>query len=396
MKPVNRYPFPLLIACCLLCAVLHVPKNAAAGAAVWSYHENNYEVHTPVISKDNMQLAFVRKLHVPDGHEAELFSDEELRKFMEPLETNPRFEDPEIMVMNLSDKNARFIDFGWEPSFSPDQTKLYYAHQKKPISGLRVLGTTLAGNDIRAYTLSGGESAVVAEPTGGYLSSPWPAADGRILYALSDAVNGAWGAAIGVGAFEPGTGEQGILYKPEQEHGLYHLVQTFEAWNGTCFVLRLRPLTGGTYLADSYAFELVDAQSGTVLYNWGKGEISRDTPAVGLRMCPSGPEVYDNGWRALPWENPDGGEPGSSQRPGISSPDCAHVAYRDRSEVTIRSLGTEVTRRWTPSKGIIQSLSWSPDSSLIMLVISHGGDYFEKFEYDELVVVPLDAIPAME
>jgi hypothetical protein len=51
--------------------------------------------------------------------------------------------------MSLADKSKRFIDYGWNPVFSRDQTKILYSHQTKPITGYRALGTTPAGNEIR-------------------------------------------------------------------------------------------------------------------------------------------------------------------------------------------------------------------------------------------------------
>ncbi len=379
-----------LLAACGLVSVGLLCEGASAAGSVWSFHEKNYEIYSPALSKDNTRLTFVRKRHIPDGHEAELFSEEELRRIMNPLETNERFADPEVMAMDVSGKDARFLDYGWDPAFSSDQAKIYYARQKNPVSRYRVLASTLAGNEICEYDLKRHESALLAQPTSGYFSLPLPTESGTVAFALSDAVNGSWGGNIGVDEFDPGTGKHTALYAPVKERGLYHLVNKFAMEDGTCLVLRLRPMTEGAYLADSYAYELVDAKSGTVLHSWGERELSGNVPAD-FRICPSGPEIYDGGWKARPWDEPARTpDPG----PGISSPDCGSVAAFDKHTVTIRSSRGEPARTWTTPEGSIQSVTWSPDSSRIVLVVSHGADFGEKFAFDALVIVPVDAMTA--
>jgi hypothetical protein len=366
--------------------MLLFPSGSAAAPGLWSYHEKNYELHSPQFSADNSQLLFVRKRHTPDGHEAELFSEKELRRFEKQAEANARFADPEIMLMNLADKGMQYIDYGWDPAFSHDQTKIVYAHQKNPISRYRILAATLAGNEIREYDRARKETAVVAQPASGYLAAPRPAENGTIFFALSEAIGGAYGGDVGVGAFDPATGKQTVLYKPIKEYGFYHWVKEFAVRDGQCLALRLRPLDAGssTYTADSYAYELVDAATGALLHSWGAhgigGKVSAD-----FRMCPHGPEIYDGAWRALDKSAP---MPPAGAGAGFSSPDCAHVAAFSQAEATIFSSRGEIERRWRAPKGSIQSLTWSPDSSRVVLVISHGG-WEEKFQFDELVILPV-------
>jgi hypothetical protein len=337
---------------------------------------------------------FVRKLHVRDGHEAELFpyTAEESRRFSELLKKNDRVEDPEIMLMDLADKSARFIDYGWTPAFSRDQAKIVYARQKNSTAGLRVLAATLAGNDILQYDLALRESVPVAQPSTGYLSGPLPGEDDWVAFALSDAVNGAYGGDIGVGSADPQTGKQSVLYKPVKEHGLHHLVRKFAVRDGKCLVLRLRPLTAGHYLADKYVCELVEAASGEMLHSWGEHRLGGDPPAD-FRICPSGPEIYDNGWQGLP---ADRRASARLPKPGVSSPDCARVAVIDARTVTIFSPRGEPERRWRASGGKIQEIVWSPDSSRIALVISHGMEFNEKFKFDELLILAVNDMPAAQ
>jgi hypothetical protein len=384
MNAMSANKFPFFFACSLFCVALFDFEAGAAEPVQWSYHEKNYEIYAPQFSADNRHLVFVRKRHVPDGHEAELFSEGELRQFDKQREINDRFEDPEIMLMNLADKSVRHIDYGWDPVFSRDQAKILYARQTTPISGYRVLAATLAGNVICEYDMTRHKSVVIAQPASGYLSAPRSTENNMIIFALSDAVNGAWGGVVGAGAFDPATGKQTVLYTPVKEYNLHHLVQKFEVRDGRCLVLRLRPLTPGLYMAKSYACELVDAASGTVLYSWGERGLSGQMSAdADLRMCQAGPQIYDGGWRDLTQD-----KPASGSRAGFSSPDCAHVAVLDKErKVSVFSSRGETERNWSAPGGIIQSLAWSPDSSRIVLVISHGMDLGEKFEFDEMVIL---------
>lgn len=372
-------------------------QGGSAGDAVplWSYHEKNYEIYSPQLSPDNMQLVFTRKLYAPDGVDANQYTEKELERFWERAQANPRIEEPEVVFMRLAEKNARVIDYGWEPVFSPDQKTILYAHQTKPLAGKRILAATLAGNEIRAYGLEKQQHTTVARPSEGYLSRPAFTSQG-ILFALSGAVNGAWGGDIGVGAVDDATGRQKVLYAPVQEHGLHHMVRAF-AMGDACLVLRARPLTAGMYVADAYAYELVDAAKGTLLYSWGEHELERSMwDKVDFRICPPGElQVYD--WRE--WKTPTPGEADGSLRPdapaAYSSPDCAYEAVIDESggALTIFSSRGEAERHWSTS-GFIRWLAWSPDASRIVLVLSQC-EYFidTRFVCDEIVILRVSDLP---
>jgi hypothetical protein len=193
-------------AACLCLAALLCGAPPDVVADVWSYHEEKYEIHVPQLSPDNNSLAFVRKLHFPDGHEAELFSEKDVQALRDWTKSHKRTEEPEVVLMRLADKSARVIGHGWDPSFSRDQRSIAYARQTRPLAGLRVLGNTLAGNEIYLHDIAGDSGKAVASPSSGYFSQPVFTEKGQILFAMSDAVNGAWGGDIGVGLADPADG----------------------------------------------------------------------------------------------------------------------------------------------------------------------------------------------
>ncbi|MDR3362465.1 MAG: hypothetical protein LBO64_06460 [Desulfovibrio sp.] len=377
----------VFLAVCFCLAGLHRLALPAAAANVWSYHEEKYEIHSPQLSRDNNYLVFTRKLHFPDGHEAELFSEKEVQGLYDWAKSNKRTEEPEIVLMKLADKSMRVIGHGWDPCFSHDQRSIAYARQIKSLAGLRVLGTTLAGNEIYVYDIAGDSGKTVARPSSGYFSWPVFTEKGQILFAVCDAVNGAYGGDIGVGLADPAEGTHRVVYKPSQDFGLYHLLWKFEMRDNRLFVLRMRPLSAGTYMADKYAYELVEGAGGELLYSWG--DKRRGDEVDNFRICPSGVEVYDRGmWRKPGDEWPENTKARPDEGRIYSSPDCAYEAIVQRWDDTVRfTAHGEPAFHWRSPKGMIHSVTWSPDSSRVILVISYGMEFGEKFTFDELVIL---------
>ncbi|MDR2162020.1 MAG: hypothetical protein LBO77_07800 [Desulfovibrio sp.] len=377
----------VFLAVCFCLAGLHRLALPAAAANAWSYHEEKYEIHAPRLSHDNNYLVFTRKLHFPDGEEAALFSEKEEQDLHDWVTNNKRTEEPEVVLMKLADKSLRVIGHGWDPCLSYDQRSIAYARQTKSLAGLRVLGTTLAGNEIYIYDIADDSGKTVARPSTGYFSWPVFTEKGQILFAICDAVNGAWGGDIGVGLADPAEGTQRVVYKPSQDYGLYHLLRTFEMRDDRLFVLRMRPLSAGTYMADKYAYELVEGAGGELLYSWGDKPPGYEGGK--FRICPSGVEVYDHGmWRELGDTRPENTKTAPKGRI-YSSPDCVYEAIvQDIRDGAVKfTAHGEPAFHWRSPKGMIQSVTWSPDSSRVILVVSYGMEFGEKFTFDELVIL---------
>ena len=391
MHSVSKNGTVFLAACCCFIA-LHCFALPAIAASHWAYHEEKYEAYTPQISPDNKYLVFVRRLYFPSGFEAEIASEKDIQALLDWAETNKRTTEPEIVLMNLADKSMRVIGQGWDPAFSPDQRSIAYSRQVHPIAGW-ITAKTLADNAICVYDIAGGTSQIVAEPSSGHFAFPRFTEKGHIVFAMSDAVNGAWEGDVGVGMVDPAEGTQQVLFEPKRDHGLYHLLLKFEMWNDRIFVLRLRPLDAGTsrYMADNYAYELVEGRDGTLLYNWGDKQYDPEM-RVDFRTCPSGVDVYGNGgWRKLG----DAPSPNTKKRTPrdrtCSSPDCAYEAMLRGTQrvVIMRSGHVKPAFQWKAPRGVIQSVTWSPDSSRIVLVINHGTELGEKDKFTELVILTL-------
>ena len=386
----------------VLATILAIASQASCSAGestmpedgvVWRWHESNTELYSPEFSLDVTEIVLVRKRHGLDGHEAELAPKARLREQTNLIESDERYEDPQIVVLDqygLTD----VIDWGWAPTFSADGKQVAYAAQTKPISGLRVLAGTLAGNEIRVRNRSSKTNRTLAKPETAYLSDPLFSPDGQyVVYSIGGATNGAYGGNIGLARAALDSAESETLYSPTKDHDLFHLVDPKRFVSGRLLAVRCTPAGEGLYLADEYDCDLLDVgPPQSTVYSWGRRPSHQIRP-LEFTEDPEGKLlVYDQGWqtvgshlqpRALPHN-------GSRRRPAIASPNAEFVADVSESTVTIRELANDVVRREWEFGSRIQDLVWSRSSRHIAVIITHYKDQEQiQFDYDELVVLEL-------
>jgi hypothetical protein len=163
----------------------------------WSRPGN--EITTPQFSMDGSLIVLVSRVHVPDGGEAEGLPESYFKGLEERQKREPRFADPTIELIDLKGKTVCEASYGWNPSISPDNKSLVYSRQKNPITGLRMLAETQAGNDIQIFDCEKRQARLVAEPDSGYLDNPFFFPDDNsIVYTENEAVNGASGGPVGL------------------------------------------------------------------------------------------------------------------------------------------------------------------------------------------------------
>jgi hypothetical protein len=161
------------------------------------------EILSPQFSPDGDFIALVTRSYIPDGGDAEGLP----RSFFQAIEkqekANPRFADPVIKVIDLHGNITCTAKYGWNPSLAPDNEHLVFAEQVKPITGFRELASPMAGNGIRMYSCATRQTVNVADPRTGYLDRPIFSLDGSsIVYTMNEAVNGAYGGAVGIARFD--------------------------------------------------------------------------------------------------------------------------------------------------------------------------------------------------
>lgn len=357
--------------------LLALPAQAARKLEVKTLVDQaNTELYSPVFIPGSAQVAFVKKKHQPDFHEAEAYSESELERFRERSKTDSRWSDPEVTILPADGNAAIKIDYGWNPEASTKGDRLYYVRQKQPISGKRVLAETQAGNEIYAYDFATKKNSEVAAPQSGYLDLPTahPTED-MIAYAICDATNGAYGGNVGIGVYDATKGSRRTALAPAKHFELYDLIGS-PIWVGSNLVVARRtPLSKGVWLADSYKFEVLNltGEKPKVIYDRkdpvdlvkhqvqlqclaGKLEISDDSKSV--EIAPDDGKVLKE-TKALP----------DAELKPLPSPDNKHEFSMDGKKVVIRNCKSGEKLSTTVSGELISAV-WSPDSRRMLMVVT--------------------------
>jgi hypothetical protein len=181
---------------------------------VWSAPGN--QILTPEFSPDGNFLALVTRTYWPDGGEAESLPDSFFKKLRDSAKANPRFADPNIKVIDLRGKVVCEAQYGWNPKLSPNNKRVVFSEQVKPITGYRELASPQSGNGIRMFDCEKQELTKIADPDTGYLDSPFFSSNGEsIVYTQNEAVNGAFGGSVGIARFDLKENRQTTLVKKQ-------------------------------------------------------------------------------------------------------------------------------------------------------------------------------------
>lgn len=154
---------------------------------VWSLPDN--EIASPQFSRDGSLVALVTRVHWADGDEAESLPESVFDKLEQRKQREPRFADPIIRVIDLKGNQVCEARYGTNPSISPDNKSIVFSRQKKPLTGMRTLAKTQAGNDIQLFDCEKKQARTIAEPPTGYFDNPIFLPDGHsIAYTVNEAV----------------------------------------------------------------------------------------------------------------------------------------------------------------------------------------------------------------
>lgn len=403
----NRNKLALLL--CVTVQLTFMPAKAASLEVKTLVSDENAELYGQIFVPKTSKIAFVRKLHEPDFHEAESFSESELQKIHGQKDTNPRWADPEVTLVDLDGRNRQTVDFGWSPEPSSAGDKIYYVHQKKPISGLRVLAKSQEGNELFVFDRASGEKKLVVAPTTGYIDNPISSPSGdQIAYSLCDATNGEWGGAVGVGVYDTTSGAAKTLLEPAKHFKLFDLIGSV-FWQASLpasenkshlVCVRQTPQAEGTFLSDRYVWELLNLTDGSPKTLYKKKVAidlaSDDRPEAaldsnGLLSVRDGKitTTIDKATGKTVCEKVSTRDTKSS---GIKSPDGLFEVLPSEGSLVIRDTKTG-KKMSTKLAGKLQSIKWSPDSSCLAAVITKnkGVDGEEVFDRDSLILVSIPA-----
>jgi dipeptidyl aminopeptidase/acylaminoacyl peptidase len=352
----------------------------------WRWHQSGYDLYDPEFSADGTEIVLVRQRHTPDGGEAVGVPRERLDEIRRRIALEPRYADPEVFVLQLgSGEASERIDWGWAPTFAPDGTRIAFAAQTNPISGYRILASTLAGNEIRIYDRGTREIAVLAKPETGYLTNPVFSPDGRgLAFSLADAVNGSYGGGIGIANADLETGAVEILYPVTREHGVPHIAEP-KRFVGERLLARIcRPDKPEHDFVYHYHCDVVAPGAPTQpVFSWGRRTIE-DFGRLDFAAGP-GAEllVHDDEWSTTRAStSTEKSDPFA--RAGTVSPDGRLVAESDYASVRIRPLTDRASegRSWE-FEGEMRQVTWSPDSKHLAIVVTQ----YRPSTFDELLLL---------
>jgi len=362
--------------------------------AEWTWYESGMELYSPQFSPDGARIALVRKRHTYDGHEAELVADDQIQTQRARIEKDERYADPQVIIVT-SDQQIETVDWGWAPAFSPDGAKIVYAAQVSPISRYRVLASTLDGNGIRIYDRAARSQTTLAEPDVGYLTDPIFSPDGQqVVYSIGGAVNGAYGGNVGLGRVSIDSGLNETLLPPTKAFDLYYLVNSKGFDSDRLLAIRCIPAKEGTFLADEYLCDLLDADDlDNSVYSWGTRPF-QDIYTFGfVSMATNGLLVFDRTWQPAEQASSSRSLPNSEATPdpGTASPNGLYGAHVSESMICIRELATGRLREQWEIDGQIQAIAWSPASDRVAVIATKYRDkYQDLFSHDALLVFSLD------
>lgn len=357
--------------------------------------DKNIELYSPRFIPNSTDFVVVRKAHEPDFHEAEAFSEKELKKSRDQKNSNPRWADPEVTIVSNDGTTRKVVDFGWCPEPNTRGNKIYYVHQLKPISGLRVLAENQKGNDLYSFELISAAKKQLVTPTLGYIDGPLPhPTEDKVAYEINDNTNGAYGGTVGLGIFDESTGKSTTVLEPAKHFKLYDLIGPTVWVKSDLVTLRQTPQQEGVWLSDSYKWDILKLANGTQTTIFKKDEpikVYEKTLRVGTAPDDNIELIDDNKLVKLTAEGKVVESVPMPETRGMPSPDDkleAILTEDDSIEVTVKASGQKYSKKMP---GQIQTLKWAPDSKQLLAVVTKNKskDGMDVFDRDSLIVVSL-------
>lgn len=406
----------------LLLLVVETPQagnGQAAGALkqelTWSRPES--EIHSARFSNNGRLLLIVTRVHWPDGHEAEGLPESFFKNLEHRKSEDPRFADPVIQLIDMTGQTVCEVRYGTNPALSVDSKTIAYARQNKPLTGMRSLAETMAGNDIQLFDCDTKKAETIATPSSGYLDTPQFVGDGSsVIYTVNEAVNGAMGGAVSVQRVDLKTSKTETLLDrqttaaipcsaPDQPKTAFQkmmceqkvklstsfsdLLFGFAVADGSAIVLQGKPVPapGDMYLASRYSIALrALTPQPAELISFGAMEMNELGDLSLQPISKSTALIFTAYWRPFSLEKknwlPELG-PKNKRAKSVYSPDLKHYALAEPAEepthfTVYRSPDGSKLFSSPPVAGVF-AMTWSQDSSKLAVVTLPKGASGAKY-----------------
>lgn len=370
----------------------------------WSRPES--EIQSVRFSNDGRSILIVTRVHWPDGDEAEGLPESFFANLERRKSEDPRFADPVIQLIDVTGQTVCEVRYGINPALSDDSKKIAYARQKKPLTGMRSLAETMAGNDIQIFNCDTKKTESIATPSSGYLDTPeFVADDSSVLYTVNEAVNGAMGGPVSVQRVDLQTGKTETLLDkqntpavscsaPDQSKtplqkmmceqnvklstSFSDLLFGFGVADGSAIVFQGKPIPapGDMYLASRYSIALhALAPIPDELLSFGEVEMNKLGDLSLQPISKSTALIFTGYWRPFSLEKktwlPELG-PKNKRAKSVYSPDLRYYALAEPAEepthfVVYRSSDGIKLFSSLPIAGVF-AMTWSRDSSKLAVV----------------------------
>lgn len=232
--------------------------------AEWS--RQGYIIQGVAIGNKEDQLAFVKRLQsdtvalgTPDNRGVD--------NLLDPKPDTARRRDPVVVAYDLKTRRETWLDYGWAPRFSPNDQRIVYTHQAKPVTGPRIVAETFTGNNIRVFEWKTKKTTDIISAPRGFLMDPVFTDSATIVYKTGDAVNGPYAAGISFHSYNLVTKVNTLLRGARIQHRLYDLMGEVYGSGAQYSYTVYSPQDSGQGLANEYSHLLM--RGNDTLHNFG-------------------------------------------------------------------------------------------------------------------------------
>jgi len=362
-------------------AFLSPPARAAdsSGArASWSWSAQETTIRSPKFSPDGHSL--VAEVRHFITMRASLSKKEFNERYGKAFQRDPRFADPTIALLRITDGSRQDLGYGFDPVFSPDGRQVVF-EQLNPTAKFFHFNENVkprANNGLAVYDLESRQLRRVAEPATSHCIRPIFSPDGKSVVFGTPVPDSPfrWDHPVSLEQIELASGKRTTLYARQETFGEPHFLREF-AFVGERLLARRSVAVAQSGPLDGLRLEeLIDPITGAVVYSWGEQDYNEVAYMRFSRWRDGTPAVFTRQWAPVasapkPQRRKDLLE--LLRRTGVVAPDGLLVARGDDFEVIVEDLATgERVARFDAIPGndghAELELAWSADSKRLAWV----------------------------